>query len=357
MSMHLPPVGSAKWQNYEFTPDQKAVCESATKTAQLILATRPLGEEPILLSPKEYPNLPRSVIWSPQSKKTYVLLTKCKTQVDPLLGKGGFKKIKYAVGPKGQKFVVAITRKTDEEKAWNQLIQEKASLEKLRGVDGVVQLEAALLTEKKGYLILEYCPGGDLFDYASDRDRYNISSQAKREFCRKLLQALVNIHQKGIVHGDLRLENVLVMTEEEWSCKVGDFGLSASAEKQLVIGGDRYMWSPEKIENENGTLSKDVLKKSDVWCLGVVFYTFFVCSDTPWCISTLKEERSKNSGQKIMPSDVLKKIKDAKTFPLLDEILKRARVPIKLREFVLKLLDPDPNTRPSAEEALKLLEV
>ena len=86
----------------------------------------------------------------------------------------------------------------------------------------IVRLYDVIETDKYIGIILEYASGGELFDhilahrYLREKDACKLFSQ--------LISGVWYIHQKKIVHRDLKLENVLL--DEHCRVKLGDFGLS-----------------------------------------------------------------------------------------------------------------------------------
>ena len=73
-------------------------------------------------------------------------------------------------------------------------------------------------------MVLEYCPGGELFDYIVDRER--LSEDESRSFFRQIVAAVAYIHQSGYAHRDLKPENILI--DEDQNLKLIDFGLCAN---------------------------------------------------------------------------------------------------------------------------------
>merc|ERR1719203_2393785 len=68
----------------------------------------------------------------------------------------------------------------------------------------VAQLEMVYETEKELHLVMEYMSGGELFDRVKDRGGFSEEDAAKAT--RQMLRALSYIHERGIVHRDLKLE-------------------------------------------------------------------------------------------------------------------------------------------------------
>ena len=79
------------------------------------------------------------------------------------------------------------------------------------------------------------------------------------------MEGLVYIHQKQLVHKDIKCENILI--DKEGSIKLGKFSYGQSlktGEKIMSFVGSPCWMSPEKIEQKDGY---DI--KSDIWSLGI----------------------------------------------------------------------------------------
>jgi PAS domain S-box-containing protein len=79
----------------------------------------------------------------------------------------------------------------------------------------------SISTEEAIYMITEVVSGGELFDYAAQHDR--LSEAETRVFMRQILAAVDYMHRRGIVHRDLKLENILL--DSYGNIKIIDFGL------------------------------------------------------------------------------------------------------------------------------------
>lgn len=102
------------------------------------------------------------------------------------------------------------------------VLTEAQALKQLHCHDNIVQLLAT--PSIKGVcetLVFEFAPGGDLYS-ALEAVRFDIEMHSQN-FLIQVADALEFIHMEGIVHNDLKLENILVFGE---TAKISDFGLA-----------------------------------------------------------------------------------------------------------------------------------
>jgi serine/threonine protein kinase len=76
------------------------------------------------------------------------------------------------------------------------------------------------------YIVLEYMSGRDLFTYLERRE-FKITEDKARNIAHQIASALYYLHSYGIVHRDIKLENILMVDQSnESELKLVDFGLS-----------------------------------------------------------------------------------------------------------------------------------
>lgn len=141
------------------------------------------------------------------------------------LGEGEFGKVKLGWKKDGSS-QVAIKLIRRESVATNptrlpKIYREIAILRELAHPN-IVQLHEMVETERHIGIILEYASGGELFDYILNQ-RYLRDPSARRLFA-QLVSGVGYLHKKGIVHRDLKLENLLL--DQNKNIIITDFGFA-----------------------------------------------------------------------------------------------------------------------------------
>ncbi|CAO3688101.1 unnamed protein product [Rhizopus stolonifer] len=132
------------------------------------------------------------------------------------------------------------------------------------------------------YMIMELCDQGDLFDFViKDQNLVRDQDLIKTWFC-QILDAVDHMHQQGLYHRDLKLENILLQSETDTVCKVADFGLATRERYSLEFGcGSTSYLAPEHFEDDGTDLVPYDAAASDVWSLGILLLTFMF-GRNPW---------------------------------------------------------------------------
>ncbi|GAA5964916.1 hypothetical protein JCM10213_001458, partial [Rhodosporidiobolus nylandii] len=105
----------------------------------------------------------------------------------------------------------------------------------------LLQLYELLATESSIFLITELCAGGELFSYLLDSPGGRLSIPEARRVFGQLCLGVGYLHAEGVVHRDLKLENVLL---DEWcNVKIADLGFAREVGRGGGVGGGCGGWS------------------------------------------------------------------------------------------------------------------
>ena len=203
-------------------------------------------------------------------------------RVERLLGKGGMGAV-YAAAHLRLPTKVAV-KVLHAEAAVNPEIftrfrREAEITSALRHPNIVQVLDFNRLQDGTPYLVMEYLDGEDL--HARLRQRGRLSYQETVTLVRAVGAGLVAAHKKGVVHRDLKPQNIFLCRQEEGDAlleipKIVDFGISKirhaatdtqQTQDQQLLGTPNYM-SPEQARGEN----TQVDARTDQWALAAIVY-------------------------------------------------------------------------------------
>jgi len=202
----------------------------------------------------------------------------------------------------------------------------------------IVRLEEVYESHDEIYLVQEVCRGGELFDRLDDQPDYHYTERQCAALVKQMLGAVRYIHNKGIIHRDLKLENFLfssVEGEGSKELKMMDFGLS----KHFTMGevhheavGTPYTVAPEVIRG-----SYD--EKCDVWAIGVITY-LLLSGDPPFggcggpeTLSQVRDNILRGAYDLEEPSETWQNVSP------------------EAKDFIRSLLVVNPMARPTARQA------
>jgi len=139
------------------------------------------------------------------------------------------------------------------------------------GHPNVLAFSTDFLANGAWHIVMEYCNGGDLLTWLQSHPDGRVPASVALGLCRQVAQGLRFLHQSGIAHRDVSLENVLLQNR---TCKLSDFGLSTDADRICTESvGKAYYMAPEVVAGE----SYDP-KAADMWSLGILLFILFTGS-------------------------------------------------------------------------------
>ena len=142
----------------------------------------------------------------------------------------------------------------------------------------IVRLFEVIEDDKYFNLCQELCTGGELLKKVQDNQ---MKEKDIAKIFNQIMSAVAYCHEKGIVHRDLKLENILFASENPDSpIKIIDFGLSVLLGKHEKKEENEIKKTYKRMTSKVGTLyyiSPEIIKgnydeKCDIWACGVILY-------------------------------------------------------------------------------------
>eukprot|EP01023_Acetabularia_acetabulum_P051522 TRINITY_DN57042_c1_g1_i1.p1 TRINITY_DN57042_c1_g1~~TRINITY_DN57042_c1_g1_i1.p1 ORF type:complete len:367 (-),score=82.71 TRINITY_DN57042_c1_g1_i1:2148-3248(-) len=256
-------------------------------------------------------------------------------EVGDTVGVGGFAVVKQGRDKiSNQQVAIKVVDKSRYASGDNSLQREIEVLAKVNHPN-CIKLYAVYITSRKVYIVTELVHGGELLDRVQEKGNY--SEQHAASLISQILEGVQYLHSRGIVHRDLKLENMIMLDKRDDSpVKIADFGLSKFFSPDTILstvcGSPQYV-APEVLGVAEG--AKNYSPAVDMWSVGVIL--FILLSG----YSPFDDENDAVLFQKIKSGDY-----DADD-PIWDEVSDSAK------DLVSKLLNIDSEERLTSEEALQ----
>ena len=189
-------------------------------------------------------------------------------RVGPRIGQGSYAEVRRCeLKATGQLRAVKMCRKDLVGQVELQTILQEAEIAKRLDHPNVIRLYEMFEDQRRYYICMEYCEGGDLFDVITKVAMF--SEDQACQIMRQVLSVVAYCHELGIAHRDLKPENILF--EEKGKglfVKIVDFGSAARFESgRGIIGtvGTSYYIAPE-------VLAGKYTETCDEWSVGVILH-------------------------------------------------------------------------------------
>ncbi|XP_070292410.1 calcium/calmodulin-dependent protein kinase type II subunit delta isoform X1 [Salvelinus sp. IW2-2015] len=249
------------------------------------------------------------------------------------LGKGAFSIVKRCMRiSSGQEYAAKIINTKKLSARDHQKLEREARICRLLKHPNIVRLHDSISEEGFHYLVFDLVTGGELFEDIVAREYY---SEADASQCiQQILESVNHCHQSGIVHRDMKPENLLLASKLKGAAvKLADFGLA------IEVQGDQQAWFG--FAGTPGYLSPEVLRKDpygkpvDMWACGVILYILLVGYPPFWDEDQHRLYQQIKAGAYDFPS------------PEWDTVTPEAK------DLINKMLTINPAKRVTATDALK----
>ncbi|KAI0848955.1 calcium/calmodulin-dependent protein kinase 1 [Daldinia vernicosa] len=255
---------------------------------------------------------------------------KAKYRFGRTLGAGTYGIVREADGPNGKVAIKIILKKNvkgNEQMVWDELDM----LQRLKHPH-IVRFVDWFESRDKWYIVTELATGGELFDRICEQGKF--TEKDASQTIRQVLDAVSYLHDRNVVHRDLKPENLLYLSKHPDSDLVlADFGiakmLDTMDEVLTTMAGSFGYAAPEVM------LKKGHGKPVDMWSLGVITYTL-LCGYSPFRSENLQDLIDEcSNGKVVFHERYWRDVSD------------------DAKDFIMRLLQPNPEDRWSSKQALK----
>ncbi|KAI0381449.1 hypothetical protein F5Y04DRAFT_255510 [Hypomontagnella monticulosa] len=325
--------------NKRFTTSSAGGGAGASSMIQRRKSTKMFGANVVQIRPERgsmiVPQIPQDVL--PKRQTTFRWFK------GELIGKGTYGRVYLGMNATTGEFLavkeVEVNPKAaggDKNKMKELLKALDQEIDTMQNLDhvNIVQYLGCERKETSISIFLEYISGGSIGSCLRKHGKFE--EPVVSSLTRQTLSGLAYLHREGILHRDLKADNILL--DVDGTCKISDFGISKKTDniygndKTNSMQGSVFWMAPEVIRSQGEGYSAKV----DIWSLGCVVLEMFA-GRRPWS----KEEAV----------GAIYKIANGETPPIADDV-REAISPYALG-FMLDCFTVDPRDRPTAERLLR----
>lgn len=270
-------------------------------------------------------------------------------KIDKQLQKNKYSSVSLCNDNSGNRYVLKTLSGEDfelyfaKELAVDSLIESHTNL--IRLVDASYHINNFERSKNKYHLLYEYAPRGDMFDFL--RKSFTPRRPPQQRWIAKTFLGIINglaeLHSKGVIHRDIKLENIVI--DNEYTPKLCDFAFCEwdtlrrrgpanvndilQKERGHVLGTPGYI-SPEVISHSKASVA------SDIFSLGILLYEMTTARSAFGNFSSANPDLR----EVIEPS----------------ELIFHRRCPPDLVDLIREMVSPKANERPQMEKIIEFFE-
>jgi serine/threonine protein kinase len=264
------------------------------------------------------------------------------------LGRGAFSSVYLGHEKKTQMLVAVkkISKKYTDTESFDRELRALLHIRNSGGHPHICSMHQCFEDDKHYYLILDYISGGEMFEHLIRNGAYSEAGAAR--IVREVASTLAFLHGIGVVHADLKPENIMLSRKSDDSSnavvKLVDFG-SAEVTSEVASTAPASDFTltpayapPEVLNKEQGNKAESSM---DMWALGIILYIMLVGMH-PF-----------DPNGKASDEEIEEYVKDAKRMPSIRDSRYTRLLSPSAVDLIEGLMNRDPKRRMTAEQMLE----
>jgi serine/threonine protein kinase len=214
-------------------------------------------------------------------------------RIEKNIGSGGFSEVYQAKERKTGRYVAIKKSQVKDEWKGFELMREYELANRLPHHDNIARYNACYRYDTGmggifDFAVLNFYEYGNLEQFLK---RNILREEQTEQMVRGILEGLVFLHKRDIIHRDFKAQNILIDREHGvWVPKITDFGLSRAFLTEDSVHNSAIAMSyayaaPEQLRGEK------ISKKVDIWAMGVLIYRI-VAGELPFQVEAATDNRS-----------------------------------------------------------------
>jgi serine/threonine protein kinase len=213
-----------------------------------------------------------------------------------ILGKGGFANV-YKGFRKHDNLPIAVKI------IWliNDNVHNEIEIQQLCAHSNIVEIYDWVIEDDLLYIIMEQLDEDLWTKFTNEK----ITNKKIKSILYDIILAINHCHSKGVIHNDIKLENIVV-DNKTGKAKLCDFGSASFIDNPPITGGTNEFLSPEIIKDRQFNI------KSDAWAFGILLFElitgYYPFGDNAYVDNILNKEPDYSLIKKPVIRDLIKKL-------------------------------------------------